>query len=55
MIHTDDGETFIIKTEKGILEVSKNELEHIIAEGEMLLDALGLLDVDTGEDFRKKH
>jgi hypothetical protein len=54
MIHTDDGEKFIIKTKKGSLEVSKDELEHLIAEGEILLHELGLLDIDTGEDFKKR-
>jgi hypothetical protein len=40
MIDTFDGETFTIRTRKGTLELTRDELEAVILEGEILLEEL---------------
>ena len=40
MIHTDDGEIFTISTGQGTLEITRDELEHIVMEGEIILHEL---------------
>ena len=51
MIHTEDGETFIIEIRRGKIEITRDELEHLILEGEILLHELRdfYIEPDTSE------
>lgn len=40
MISTEDGRTFVLNLKCGTVEISKDELEHLVIEGEILLHEL---------------
>lgn len=50
MITTEDGRTFVLHLECGAVEISKEELEHLVIEGEILLHELLDLTDEPHED-----